>query len=64
MNAWKRFRDPENRRGLALISPTLLWMIGLLIIPLVLILRKPKHLREPMTVLPSPNGDLRRPLVE
>jgi len=37
MNAWKRFRDPQNQRGLLLISPTLLWMIGLLIIPLVLV---------------------------
>jgi MFS transporter, DHA2 family, multidrug resistance protein len=39
-------------------------IVFLAIIPLVLILRKPKHLREPITVLPSPNGDLRHPLVE
>ena len=36
-NYWKRFRDPGNQRGLLLISPTLLWMIGLLIIPLILV---------------------------
>src|SRR5436305_15317651 len=37
MNVWRRFRDRGNQRGLALISPTLLWMIGLLIIPLILV---------------------------
>src|SRR5262245_41729266 len=36
-SAWKRLRNRENQRGLLLISPTLLWMIGLLIIPLVLV---------------------------
>ena len=40
MNArqtWFRFlRGRDARRGLLLISPTLLWMIGLLIIPLIL----------------------------
>jgi spermidine/putrescine transport system permease protein len=30
-------RDKDARRGLFLISPTLLWMIGLLIIPLILV---------------------------
>jgi DHA2 family multidrug resistance protein len=58
----------EVRRQASVLSfLTVFQIIGivfLLIIPLVLILRKPKHLREPMTVLPSPNGDLRRPLVE
>jgi spermidine/putrescine transport system permease protein len=34
----RRLRDRDNRRGLLLISPTLLVMIGLLIIPLVLVL--------------------------
>jgi spermidine/putrescine transport system permease protein len=38
MNLWQRLRDRDNQRGLALISPTLLWMIGLLIIPLILVL--------------------------
>jgi spermidine/putrescine transport system permease protein len=38
MNYWRRFRDRDNQRGLLLISPTLLWMIGLLIIPLILVL--------------------------
>jgi|SRR5579859_390465 len=39
MNAdLKRIRDRDSRRGLALISPTLLWMIALLIIPLILVL--------------------------
>src|SRR5258708_11741296 len=38
MNFWQRFHDRGNQRGLALISPTLLWMIGLLIIPLILVL--------------------------
>lgn len=32
-----KLRDPENRRGILLISPTLLWMIVLLIIPLILV---------------------------
>jgi spermidine/putrescine transport system permease protein len=36
-SAWQRLRNRENRRGLLLISPTLLWMIGLLIIPLILV---------------------------
>ena len=31
-------RDKNNRRGLILITPTLVWMIGLLIIPLILVL--------------------------
>jgi spermidine/putrescine transport system permease protein len=35
LNPW---RDKEARRGIMLISPTLLWMIGLLIIPLILVL--------------------------
>ncbi len=30
-------RDPHSRRGLILISPTLLWMFALLIIPLILV---------------------------
>jgi spermidine/putrescine transport system permease protein len=34
----RRLNDRENRRGLLLISPTLLVMIGLLIIPLALVL--------------------------
>ncbi len=34
-NPW---RDKESRRGIMLVSPTLLWMIGLLIIPLILVL--------------------------
>ena len=38
MNFWRRFGDRDNQRGLALISPTLLWMIVLLIIPLILVL--------------------------
>jgi spermidine/putrescine transport system permease protein len=37
MNILKRLRDKNSRRGLWLISPTLLWMIGLLIIPLILV---------------------------
>jgi spermidine/putrescine transport system permease protein len=38
MSAWFRsLRSKEGQRGLLLISPTLLWMIGLLIIPLVLV---------------------------
>src|ERR1700687_4432812 len=37
MNYRQRFRDRDNQRGLLLISPTLLWMIGLLIIPLILV---------------------------
>lgn len=31
-------RDKNNRRGLILITPTLVWMIGLLIVPLILVL--------------------------
>jgi|SRR5579859_2553745 len=38
MSSLQRVRHRENQRGLALISPTLLWMIGLLIIPLILVL--------------------------
>jgi spermidine/putrescine transport system permease protein len=39
MSAWlNRLRDKHSRRGLLLISPTLLWMIGLLIIPLILVI--------------------------
>jgi spermidine/putrescine transport system permease protein len=38
LKSWQRFRDRDNQRGLLLISPTLLWMIGLLIIPLILVL--------------------------
>ncbi len=34
----KRSSDPQARRGLLLVSPTLLWMIALLIIPLLLVL--------------------------
>ena len=33
----RELRDRQARRGLLLISPTLLWMIGLLIIPLLLV---------------------------
>ncbi|MGH2520976.1 MAG: ABC transporter permease [Anaerolineales bacterium] len=33
----RRFRDKASQRGLLLMSPTLLWMIGLLIIPLILV---------------------------
>src|SRR5919206_4772327 len=36
-SAWQRARRREHQRGLALIAPTLLWMIGLLIIPLILV---------------------------
>lgn len=32
-----RLRDPHDRRGMLLITPTLLWMIVLLIIPLILV---------------------------
>lgn len=32
-----KLKDPDNRRGILLISPTLLWMFVLLIIPLVLV---------------------------
>ncbi len=35
LNPW---HDKESRRGLMLVSPTLLWMLGLLIIPLILVL--------------------------
>ncbi|MEP7358625.1 MAG: ABC transporter permease [Anaerolineales bacterium] len=35
---WQRLKNRENQRGLLLISPTLLVMIGLLIIPLALVL--------------------------
>ncbi len=38
MNALlKRLRDKDTRNGWLLISPTMLWMIGLLIIPLILV---------------------------
>src|SRR5258707_10224202 len=36
-SALKRAQSRDNQRGLLLISPTLLWMIGLLIIPLILV---------------------------
>ena len=39
-------------------------IVFLVIIPLVLILRKPKHLREPMIVAPAPQAERRRPLLE
>jgi DHA2 family multidrug resistance protein len=35
-------------------------VVFLLIIPLVLILRKPKHLREPWPTPATPTGDLRK----
>jgi spermidine/putrescine transport system permease protein len=39
MNAFlKRLRDKDTRNGWLLISPTMLWMIGLLIIPLILVI--------------------------
>src|ERR1039458_5294168 len=37
-------------------------IVFLVIIPLILILRKPRHLREPWTAVSSPNGERRRPL--
>jgi len=36
-SVWKRLRSRENQSGLLLISPTLLVLVGLLIIPLVLV---------------------------
>ncbi len=36
-SVWKRLRSRENQSGLLLISPTLLVLIGLLIIPLILV---------------------------
>ncbi|MBI3361977.1 MAG: ABC transporter permease, partial [Chloroflexi bacterium] len=39
MTAFLRsLRDKDNLRGLGLISPSLLWMIGLLIIPLIVVM--------------------------
>ena len=47
MNILKRLRDKNSRRGLWLISPTLLWMIGLLIIPLILVVITSLGQRDP-----------------
>ncbi|OGO50530.1 MAG: ABC transporter permease [Chloroflexi bacterium RBG_16_63_12] len=47
MNILKRLRDKDSRRGLWLISPTLLWMIGLLIIPLILVVITSLGQRDP-----------------
>src|SRR3989338_7129664 len=48
MRAWFRsLRDKDGQRGLLLISPTLLWMIGLLIIPLIIVIISSFGLRDP-----------------
>ncbi len=48
MSTWLRpLRNKEGQRGLLLISPTLLWMIGLLIIPLVLVVITSLGQRDP-----------------
>ncbi|NUM44744.1 MAG: ABC transporter permease [Anaerolineales bacterium] len=47
MNFFASLRDRNKLRGLLLVSPTLLWMFGLLIIPLILVVITSFGLRDP-----------------
>lgn len=46
-NFFSSLRDRHKMRGLLLVSPTLLWMFGLLIIPLILVVITSFGLRDP-----------------